>query len=58
VLWVSDDGAPDLGSFGEDDACFVDEVCIDNLYLFMHILTKKRPVVEAVSVGLNPCSVF
>ncbi|GAB2274640.1 DNA polymerase epsilon catalytic subunit A [Dionaea muscipula] len=26
VLWISDDGVPDLGGFNEDDACFADEV--------------------------------
>ncbi|XP_057534123.1 DNA polymerase epsilon catalytic subunit A-like [Amaranthus tricolor] len=26
VLWISNDGRPDLGGFGEDDTCFVDEV--------------------------------
>ncbi|XP_022730050.1 DNA polymerase epsilon catalytic subunit A-like isoform X3 [Durio zibethinus] len=27
VLWISDDGVPDLGGFGEEDTCFADEVC-------------------------------
>ncbi|KNA12254.1 hypothetical protein SOVF_127620 [Spinacia oleracea] len=26
VLWISNDGLPDLGGFSEEDACFVDEV--------------------------------
>ncbi|PPR80400.1 hypothetical protein GOBAR_AA40313 [Gossypium barbadense] len=27
VLWISDDGVPDLGGIGEEDTCFADEVC-------------------------------
>ncbi|KMT05520.1 hypothetical protein BVRB_7g176430 [Beta vulgaris subsp. vulgaris] len=26
VLWISNDGLPDLGGFSEEDSCFVDEV--------------------------------
>ncbi|XP_077235840.1 DNA polymerase epsilon catalytic subunit A-like [Tasmannia lanceolata] len=26
VLWISDDGIPDLGGIGEEDTCFADEV--------------------------------
>ncbi|TQD77364.1 hypothetical protein C1H46_037096 [Malus baccata] len=27
VLWISDDGIPDLGGINEEDSCFADEVC-------------------------------
>ncbi|XP_068311422.1 DNA polymerase epsilon catalytic subunit A-like [Pyrus communis] len=27
VLWMSDDGIPDLGGINEEDSCFADEVC-------------------------------
>jgi len=27
VLWISDDGLPDLGGFNDKHSCFIDEVC-------------------------------
>ena len=26
LLWISDDGIPDLGGINEEDTCFIDEV--------------------------------
>ena len=27
MLWISDDGLPDLGGINDEHSCFVDEVC-------------------------------
>ena len=28
MLWISDDGIPDLGGINEEDSCFADEVSL------------------------------
>ncbi|KAL5974611.1 hypothetical protein ACLOJK_031281 [Asimina triloba] len=46
VLWISDDGIPDLGGFADEDTCFADEVKIFAASVFLQVVnhTVHQPI--------------